>query len=65
MKEIKKDEVLLITLKEAASYIGIGINKIYELAKTADFPCVKIGAKKLVIKSELTGYLIKKRGKVI
>lgn len=65
MEGIIKDKVLLITLKEAASHIGIGVNKVYELAKTTDFPCVKIGAKRLVIKSELEGYLIKKRGKAI
>ncbi len=61
----KKEESLLITLKEAASYVGIGINKIYELAKKSDFPCVKVGAKRLVIKSELESYLISNRGKAI
>ncbi len=54
---------LLLTLKEAAAYIGVGINKIYELSKRSDFPCVKVGTKRLAIKSELSNYLLKNKGR--
>lgn len=35
----------LLTIKQAKQYLGIGMNKIYELCKTPNFPSVRIDNK--------------------
>lgn len=43
----------LMTVKETASYLHIGINTAYKLCKQVDFPVCKIGNKKFVDKKTL------------
>jgi len=35
--------------REAAAYIGCGINRIYELCRRTDFPAIRISEKRIII----------------
>lgn len=43
----------LMSVKECAEYLHIGMNRAYKLCQQADFPVVKIGTKKLIDKKVL------------
>jgi len=38
----------VLTIKEAAQRLRIGINQAYEAARRGDIPCIKIGKRMLV-----------------
>ncbi|UOY92874.1 helix-turn-helix domain-containing protein [Ectobacillus sp. JY-23] len=42
-----------LTLEEAGSILGAGMNTMYELVRTPDFPCLKVGNKWMVLHQEL------------
>ncbi len=46
-----------ITVKEFAELMGIGYIKAYELVKSKDFPCIKVGKKILVISSKIDEWI--------
>lgn len=46
-----------ITVKEFASLMGIGYIKAYELTKSKNFPCIKVGKKILVITSKVDEWI--------
>jgi hypothetical protein len=46
-----------ISLKEASEIIGVGMNKMYELVRREDFPCIKSGNKWLVITKHLYNWI--------
>lgn len=46
-----------ITVKEFALLMGIGYIKAYELTKSKDFPCIKVGKKILVITSKIDEWI--------
>lgn len=51
-----------ITVKEFAELMGIGYIKAYELAKSKDFPCIKVGKKILIITSKIDDWIEKSIG---
>lgn len=46
-----------MTVKEFAALMGIGYVRAYEVAKSKDFPCIKIGKKILIITSKLDEWI--------
>jgi excisionase family DNA binding protein len=48
---------LLLTPTEAATALGIGRSKVYELMQTGQLPSVHIGACRRVPRDALTAYL--------
>lgn len=55
-----------LTVKEAAGYTGIGINAIYRLTWTKDFPAIRVGRKVLILREGLDEWLRKAaRGEVV
>lgn len=52
------DQKVMLTLKEAASYTGIGINKLRELTKSEDCDFVLMnGNRRLLKREKLKAYL--------
>lgn len=54
MSEYKKRTM---TVKEFASLMGIGYIKAYELTRSKDFPCIRVGKKILVITSKIDEWI--------
>jgi excisionase family DNA binding protein len=48
-----------LTVAETARYIGLGLNKTYELVKTKDIPSIKLGRQFKIPKIALEQWLIK------
>ena len=48
---------LLITVEEAADLLGIGRTTTYELVMSGEIPSVKIGRRRLVVRSGLSHYV--------
>ncbi|MBP3801619.1 MAG: helix-turn-helix domain-containing protein [Clostridia bacterium] len=57
------NEKLCLTLQEASKYVGINVKKMSKLTKIKGFPCVFVGRRTLIIKSQLEGWFIKNYGK--
>ena len=55
--EIVQMEKLTLSIPEAAKLLGIGSSKMYELARSAGFPTITVGARKLVSKKGLERWL--------
>ena len=56
-------EKMMLTMPEASKLTGIGLQKLKQIAKEyADFPCIKIGVKHLVIKEKLPEWFDKHKG---
>lgn len=53
----------LMTIKELQSYLGIGKEKAYALAKSKSFPALKIGGRYYLIKSDFVSWLERQIGK--
>lgn len=53
---------LTIDVKEAAAILGIGMNNMYRLLESEDFPKVKIGRQYKIIRSLLPDWLEKNKG---
>jgi excisionase family DNA binding protein len=47
----------LLSMKAAASYLGISVSKMYELAKREKFPVVKVTSDRKIRKSILDSYI--------
>lgn len=56
------EERLAISIPEAAKLIGISKARMYEVARSADFPCIQVGCRKLVSVSGLRAWVKKKSG---
>ena len=50
------NEKLCLTLQEASKYVGINVKKMSKLTKIKGFPCVFVGRRTLIIKSQLENY---------
>lgn len=48
-----------LTVREAAGYTGIGINTLYRLTWTKNFPAIRVGRKVLILKDGLDEWLRK------
>ena len=53
-----------MSVKELASYLGIGLNKAYKLCHQQDFPVIIIGSKYLIDKDTLDKVWIPNRQKI-
>ena len=51
------------TVKEAAAVIGVSLPIMYELTERADFPLLRVGRKKLVLKDRLSAWMNEQSGK--
>jgi hypothetical protein len=58
-----KDLPALCRVKDVASYLGINVNKGYEIFRREDFNSFKIGNKFLVQKEELINWIEKQAKK--
>ncbi len=58
----EKTEPILIGIKEAVEYTGIGRNTLLEMVKIKGFPCISTGGKYYLIRNELEQYFSKNRG---
>lgn len=58
-------EKSLITLEETREILGVGINRIYMLAKTPGFPSIKIGKKYYVNKNAIQHWIDEQTGQEI
>ena len=47
----------LLSMKEAASYLGVSISKMYDLAKREKLSVVKVTSDRKIRKSVLDGYI--------
>jgi len=54
--EVKNDSVL--SPEQASEFLGINLNKIYELCHADDFPSARIGRKWVIIKDELIRWVL-------
>jgi len=54
---------LTLSVAEAAKLMGIDKNKVYELAKTPDFPAVRLDGRVLILPEELKEWLRRKAGR--
>ncbi|GBG56057.1 excisionase [Sporomusaceae bacterium FL31] len=52
-------EKATLTVTEMARYMGIGLNKAYQLANDRIIPCIKIGRQFRIPKAALDAWLIK------
>lgn len=50
-------EKLTLSIPEAAKLLGIGNNKMYELARSEGFPTITLGARRLIPKKGLERWL--------
>jgi excisionase family DNA binding protein len=58
--EVEIGQKITLTIKEAAEYTGIGINKIYELLRRPNCSFVLyVGSKKLVKRKEFEDFIAK------
>jgi hypothetical protein len=55
--ETKELQVLLLTLAEAAKYVGIGINKMREISNDNDEMTIFIGNKRMIKRKVLEQYI--------
>ena len=53
---------ILMTPKEMANYMGLGVSSSYELVKEPDFPKIKIGKKYFIMTEKLDEWLEAKIG---
>lgn len=54
---------LTLTITETAEVLGVSRPTVYQLIKTADFPCLAIGSRRLVPKKALEAWIEKQTGK--
>ena len=55
----------MFTVKEFAETFKIGINTVYKLCKTKDFPVIQIGGKKYILANDFNEWVMRNVGKVI
>ena len=54
----------LMTIKELQSYLGIGKDKAYKLAKSKSFPALKISGRYYIVKPDFAIWMGKQAGKL-
>lgn len=52
-----KQDKLLLSVKQAADALGIGINQAYNLVRAPGFPALKIGSRYLISKTGLEAWI--------
>ena len=60
---MEKNEKLTLTVTEAAEALGISRPTVYRLIKSADFPLLSIGSRRLVPKKALEAWVEAQTGK--
>lgn len=55
----------LYSVKEFSKVYKIGINTVYRLCKSKDFPFIQIGGKIYIVADEFITWVNKNRGKVV
>ena len=50
------------TVKEAAAVLGISLPRMYEITEQKDFPLLRIGRKKLILKERFHNWMNGKSG---
>ncbi|MEG2013832.1 MAG: helix-turn-helix domain-containing protein [Anaerovoracaceae bacterium] len=55
----------VFTAYETAEYLGMSLNRIYDLCKTKDFPVMKIGRRKYIPKEKLDEWINENVGKTV
>ena len=55
--EVKEFQARLLTLAEAAKYVGIGINKMREISNDNDDMTIFIGSKRMIKRKVLEKYI--------
>ena len=50
-----------MTVEEAARYLRVGMNRMYQLCKQPDFPSFKIGQRHIIDKEQLDAVWIRNR----
>ncbi len=55
----------VLTAKEAAAFLRVGVATFYKLAHRADFPVVKVGKRILVSRRKLGDWLDTHAGKAV
>ena len=48
-----QEKKAVISVREMAKYLGIGVNVAYELVRRPDFPALRLGEKRIVIPIDL------------
>lgn len=60
-----QEKKAVISVREMAKYLGIGVNVAYELVRRRDFPALRLGEKRIVIPIDLLNEWVKNNvGKV-
>lgn len=60
-----QEKKAVISVREMAKYLGIGVNVAYELVRRPDFPALRLGEKRIVIPIDLLNEWVKNNvGKV-
>lgn len=57
IENMKHDERLTLSVKEAAAMMGVGVALMYELTHVKGFPCITIGRKRIIIKSKFINWV--------
>lgn len=52
-----------MTVKEFASFMGMGVNSAYNMVRTKGFPKIKVGRKYLVITDKIEDFINNNIGK--
>lgn len=61
-----QNEPVTMNIREAANYLGIGVNKMYELAHSEDFTAaLRIGKRILISREKLQDWIDENAGKPI
>lgn len=55
----------MFTVKEFSETFKIGLNTVYKLCKTRNFPVIQIGGKKYILANDFNEWVMKNVGKVI
>lgn len=58
-------EKLTLSIPEAAKLLGIGNNKMYDLARSEGFPTITLGSRRLISKKGLERWLEKQTEKAM
>lgn len=61
----QNEEKILLTIAETSERLGMTKNTVYELAKTKDFPCIRVGKRKFVSASKLNDWAESHIGKAV
>lgn len=57
------NENRVMNVNEVAKFLGFGKDKVYELFKQEDFPCMRLGKKFIVLEDDLIEWIKDHRGK--